>query len=55
MATPGHRGSIGNYRSFGLRAGSFERNPKRKRETKNVTTVYTKIFKVNMFVMKINL
>lgn len=33
---------------FGLREGSLERKPKKNRETKNTTVVYTKIFNVNM-------
>lgn len=37
--------------SLGFRTGSFERKPKRNRETKNVTTVYTKIFKSNICIM----
>lgn len=34
--------------AFGLRPGSLERNPNIKRETKNITTEYTKIFRVNI-------
>lgn len=33
----------------GLRPGSLERKPKINKETKNVTTVYTKIFNVNIY------
>ena len=33
---------------FGFRPGSFERKPKINRLTKKITTVYTRIFKVNM-------
>lgn len=37
-----------SYWSFGFRAGSFDKNPKINNETKNVITVYTKIFKVTI-------
>ncbi len=33
---------------FGFLDGSLERNPKMNRETKKITVVYTKIFKVNI-------
>ena len=33
---------------LGFRDGSFDRNPKINNETKKVTEVYTKIFKVNI-------
>lgn len=33
---------------FGLRDGSLERNPKINKETKKITVVYTKIFKLNI-------
>ena len=33
---------------FGLRPGSFERNPKIKSDTKKLTTVYTRIFNVSI-------
>jgi len=33
---------------FGLRDGSLDKNPKINKETKNITTAYTKIFKVNI-------
>jgi len=36
------------YWSLGLRAGSFDKNPKINNDTKNVITVYTKIFKVTI-------
>ena len=31
---------------FGFLEGSLDKNPKMKRETKKITVVYTKIFKV---------
>ena len=34
---------------FGFRDGSLERNPKVKSEIKKITTVYTKIFSVNIY------
>ena len=39
-----------NYYSSrpGFRPGSLDKNPKMNKETKNVTTVYTKIFNVNI-------
>ena len=33
---------------FGFLDGSLDKNPKMKRETKKITVVYTKIFKVNI-------
>ena len=33
---------------FGFREGSLERKPKINKETKKITAVYTKIFKVNI-------
>lgn len=33
---------------LGLRDGSFDKKPKKNKDTKNITVVYTKIFKVNM-------
>ena len=39
---------------FGFLDGSLDKNPKMKRETKKITVVYTKIFKVNIkFFLKI--
>jgi hypothetical protein len=32
----------------GLRPGSLDRNPNMKRETKNITTVYTKSLRVSI-------
>jgi hypothetical protein len=34
---------------LGFLAGSFDKNPKTNNETKKVTVVYTKIFKLNIF------
>jgi hypothetical protein len=33
---------------FGFRDGSLERKPKINKETKKITAVYTKIFRVNI-------
>ena len=33
---------------FGFLDGSFDKNPKVNKEIKKITTVYTKIFKVNI-------
>lgn len=33
---------------LGFLEGSFDKKPKKNRETKNTTVVYTKIFKVNI-------
>jgi len=35
-------------RRFGLRDGSLDKKPKINNDTKKITVVYTKIFKVNM-------
>lgn len=34
--------------TFGFRPGSFDKKPKINNDTKNITQVYTKIFKLNM-------
>lgn len=33
---------------FGFLDGSFDKNPKKNREIKKITVVYTNIFKVNI-------
>jgi hypothetical protein len=34
---------------LGLRDGSFDKKPKKNKDIKNITIVYTKIFNVNIF------
>ena len=41
---------------LGFLEGSFDKNPKKNNETKKITLVYTKIFKVNIiYILNINI